>query len=54
MEESWENRLDDDRLGIDTPATPWLYWLPALFGVVLIAGVLIVVIALGPSELNAR
>ena len=46
MEESWESRREDERTPLETPTTPWLYWLPALFGVLLIAGVLLVVLAL--------
>ena len=48
MEESWESRSEDER-AFEAPATPWMYWLPALFGVLLIAGVLLVVLVLSPG-----
>lgn len=51
MEESWERSGEDERAPFEAPATRWMYWLPALFGVLLIAGVLLVVLALG-SELG--
>ena len=46
MEESWERSREDERASFEAPATRWMYWLPALFGVLLIAGVLVVVLAL--------
>ena len=46
MEESWERSREDERTPFEAPATRWIYWLPALFGVLLIAGVLLVVLAL--------
>ena len=46
MEESWESRGEDERAPFEPSPTPWMYWLPALFGVLLIAGVLLVVLAL--------
>jgi hypothetical protein len=52
MEESWENRRDDERAGFEARPAPWTYWLPALFGVLLIAVVLLVVLAVAP-ELSA-
>jgi hypothetical protein len=46
MEESWERSREDERAPFKAPAARWMYWLPALFGVLLIAGVLLVVLAL--------
>ena len=46
MDESWEKSSEDERAAFEAPATRWMYWLPALFGVLLIAGVLVVVLAL--------
>jgi hypothetical protein len=51
MEESWERSREDERAPFEARAIRWMYWLPALFGVLLIAGVLLVVLALG-SELG--
>jgi hypothetical protein len=49
MEESWQRPREDERDPLEPPATPWMYWLPALFGVLLIGGVLLVVLAFSPG-----
>jgi hypothetical protein len=42
-------RREDERAAFEAPATSWIHWLPALFGVLLIVGALLVFLALSPA-----